>query len=129
MKKFVLAAICTFALVGFVLAEEFNASITSIDTKDGVTTVNYVKGKKKGEDGVKGSAVLAKDAKIVKGVFNKDDKKFTAGDAIEGGIKADVFKDISDKGLNARLTVADDGANKGKITQIMVTKKGKKGAQ
>jgi len=129
MKRFVLASVCVFALVGVVLAEEFNVTITGLETKDGKTTVSYLKKGKKGEDPTKGSAVLAEKAKVVKGMFNKDDKKFVAGDAIEGGIKSDTFKDVSaDKGVGARITIADDGADKGKITQIMVTGKGGKKA-
>ena len=34
--------------------------------------------------------------------------------------------DEKGKGVNARLTIADDGADKGKITQVMVTGGGKK---
>ena len=40
-----------------------------------------------------------------------------------------MFKNATDekgKGVNARLTIADDGADKGKITQVMVTGGGKK---
>ena len=76
--------------------------------------------------------VLATNAKVIKGMFNKDDQKFVAGDAIEGGIKADMFKNATDekgKGVNARLTIADDGADKGKITQVMVTGGKKKDAK
>jgi hypothetical protein len=126
MKKLVLAAVCTVALVGIAMADEFGALITGIETKDGTTTVTYIKGKKNDQEGTKGTAVLAKDAKVVKGTFNKDDKKFVVGDAIPGGIKADNFKDVSaDKAVNARLTIADEGDNKGKITQIMMVEKKK----
>ena len=123
MKKFVLAAVCTVALVGVAMADDFGALITGIDTKDGTTTVTYLKGKK--DEATKGTAVLAKDAKVVKGTKG-DDKKYVAGDAIAGGIKADMFKEVSaDKGVFARLTVADEGDNKGKITQIMIVEKKK----
>jgi len=127
MRKFVCAVVCTFALVGFVVAEEFPAFITGFETKDGKTTVNYIKGKKKGEEGTKASTVMAKDCKVVKGTYDKDNKKWVVGDAIEGGIKADMFKDVStEKGVNGVLTVADDGASKGQVTQILIGKKGKK---
>jgi len=132
MKRFVLASVCVFALVGFVLAEEFNVTITGVKTEGNTTTVTYLKKGKKGEEPTKGSAVLAEKAKVIKGMFNKDDQKFVAGDAIEGGIKADMFKNATDekgKGVNARLTIADDGADKGKITQVMVTGGKKKDAK
>jgi len=131
MKKFVLAGICTLSLVSFVLADQFGATITSIETKGGATTISFTKkGKMKGETGDKGTAVLASDAKVVKGKFDADAKKMVAGDAIEGGIKADMFKEISaDKGVGATITIADDGANKGKITEIIVGGGGKAGGK
>jgi hypothetical protein len=123
MKKFVLAALCTLGLVGFVMADEFTAVITGID-KDG--TVSFIKGKKKGEEGTKGTAMLAAKVKVAKGMFNKDDKKFTAGDDIENGVKNDMFvKATADAPVAARITIADDGADKGKITQILVVGKKK----
>ena len=132
MKRFVVASVCVFALVGVVLAEELQVTITGVKTDGNVTTISYVTKAKKGEEGKKGTAVLATNAKVIKGMFNKDDQKFVAGDAIEGGIKADMFKNATEekgKGVNARLTIADDGADKGKVTQVMVTGggKGKKG--
>ena len=59
MKKFVFAAICTFALAGFVLADEFGAVITKIDGN----TITYYKtkaaagGKKGGGGGKKGGGL------------------------------------------------------------------------
>src|SRR5438094_541576 len=100
MKKFVCAAFCTFALVGFVMADEFGALITKID-KD---TVTYYK-TKKGEGGKKGFGAQEKDgpelkAKIAKGVkvvqakFDADAGKLVAGDPLENGLENDFFKMI-----------------------------------
>jgi hypothetical protein len=55
-------------------------------------------------------------------MFNKENMKFEAGDAIDGGLKNEIFTKIdAEKGKRAQITV--DG---GKITEIMVfQKKGK----
>jgi hypothetical protein len=135
MKKFLCAAVCTFALVGFVMAEEFPALITKIDGN----TVTYYKtkvaeGKKfgKGEkDGPEMKATVADKAKIVKAKF--DAGEITAGDDWENGLKNDLFAKMDpEKGVNVTLTISDKGADKGKITQIMAfggggKKGGKKG--
>jgi len=121
MKKFVMAALCSFALVGFVIADEFTATLTKVTG----STVEGKKGKK-GEDAKEFKLDLAKNVKVAKGMFDMDTKKWSAGDAIEGGLKADAFTTIGEKGLQVRITTADDGADKGKVTQILVTGKGGK---
>jgi hypothetical protein len=124
MKKFVCAAFCTFALVGFVTADEFGALITKIDG----TTVTYYKTKVpegakfgKGEkDGPVQTATVTSKAKIVKAKFDKDAGKLVAGDDWENGLKNDTFAKIDpEAGLNVTLTIEDKGADKGKISQIM----------
>jgi hypothetical protein len=120
MKKFALAVLFTVGMVGFVVADEFTAEITKIDgTKVTYKKAMFVKGEKpKTDDKATTTEVSAKLA-VVKGKFDKDAGKVTDGDAIEGGLKADAFKDVSDdKGVFATITVADDGADKGKITKI-----------
>jgi hypothetical protein len=124
MKKFVFAAMATVALVGFAMAEEFTAVITKCDSDKGC--IEYKKGKK--DEAKEGKADLAKNCKIAKGTFNKDDKKFTAGDAIEKGLANEIFTK-AEKGVFARITIADDGADKGKVTQILVIQKKKAGGQ
>jgi len=134
MKKFAFAAICTVAAVGFVMADEFQAQITKVDGN----TITYYKGKggggggkggKKGGgftkegDAVKGTA--ADSIKVVGGKFDADTKKMMPGDPIEGGLKADMFKNASDDApVTVTLTIADDGKDKGKIVQIMKGGKG-----
>jgi hypothetical protein len=139
MKKFLFAAVCTFTLVGYVVADEFSAQITKVDGKN----VSYFKteaggkgggGKGGGKGGFGGGkrvgdeqkATAADSCKVSKGMFDMDTKSFKAGDPIEGGLNSDMFKNIdSEKGVNVTITIADSGADKGKITSI-VTKGGKK---
>ena len=126
MRKFVCAAIFTLVAVTFVAAEEISVRIFKCDADKGcIEYKKYVgKGKeKKLEDTVlKGD--LAKDAKIVFGKKDPDDKKKTIdGDAVEKGLKNDIFAD--EKGVAATLFTADDGGDKGKVTKIRVNAKKK----
>jgi hypothetical protein len=84
---------------------------------------------KKGGGGDPVTSEVAAKVKIAKGNYDMDTKKYSAGDDIKGALKADEFKDVSaDKGVTVRITTADDGPDKGKITQILITaKKNKKG--
>jgi hypothetical protein len=105
--------------IGLVAADEFGAQITKIDG-DKITFQKFKKGEKgkKGEkDGDEVTLPLAKDAKIVKGKFDKDAKKLVAGDTIEGGLKADNFK-IDEKKGGPFVFLTTDDDNK-KITQVM----------
>jgi hypothetical protein len=114
--------------VGFVLAEEFQAGITKIDG-DKVTIQKFKKGKKgvKGEaDGDPVTLTVAKDAKVVKGMFDKDKKAMVAGDALEGGLKHETFSKAStDAPVMVTITTDDD---KKTVTQILVAGKKKKAA-
>jgi hypothetical protein len=127
MKKFAIAAVFTFAFVGFVMAEEFTLSITSIDG----TTVKGKKGAKKGEGGEDVTLMTTPDCKVFKGKFDMDTKKMIAdGDADKDGLKSALIysmvdgdkKTIPEKGVNAFVTTNADG----KITQIIVGGKGGK---
>lgn len=124
MKKLVFAFVCTFAVVGFVMADEFGAVITKIDGNK-VTYYKTEKGGGKGGKGAKktGDAItsdVSAKLKVVKGKFDPDTKKFGPGDDIEGGLKNEAFSKIDpDTGVTVTITTADDGADKGKITQIM----------
>jgi len=121
MKKFALAAVCTLAMVGFVIAEEFTATITKVDG----SKVTYMKGKK-GEDKKEGSADVTADVKVLKGIPDMETKgKVNPGEAIDKGLKnPELLANISDKGVKAQITTNDAG----KITQILVFGK-KKGAE
>lgn len=112
MKKFVFAAVSTLVLVGFVTADEFIGAITKVEGNK----VYFSKGKK-GEDKKEGNAEATKDVKVMTGMFDKDagDFKSKAGEAVEGGLKNAMFKDIGEKGVFAQITTNDAG----KITQIL----------
>lgn len=113
MRKFGLCVVAVLAVgLGVAVAEEFNATITRVDG-DKLEVLKKKKGVKEGE---KATLTVAKDAKVVKGKLNKDTKKFEAGDAIEGGLKAELFTKIGEKGVGASITTDADG----KVTQIIV---------
>jgi hypothetical protein len=114
MKKFAFAATVLIVGVGFAMSEEFRAVITKVDGDK--VTFHKITGGGKGKKGEKGEAMtlpVAKDLKVVKGKFNAETKKLEAGDAITGGLKADVFS----KG-EANVRITTDADNK-TITQIM----------
>lgn len=135
MKKFAFAAVFTLAVVGYALAEEINVTITKVDADK--NTITYVKKAGGGGKGGKGgkkkqddqpapepvTASYAKTVKVNKGEVSKDDDGkmvYKAGDEIKSGLTDDTFTKIDEKGVNARITIADDGPDKGKITQILV---------
>lgn len=119
-RKLLCAAIALTVAVGLAIADEFTASITKVDGNK-ITVQKFKKGEqgKKGEkDGDPITLEAAKDVKVVKGKFNMETKKLEAGDAVEGGLKAEALTKASEeKGVFARITTDDD--NK-KVTQIMV---------
>jgi hypothetical protein len=112
--------------VGLVAAEEFGAMITKVDG-DNVTF--YKTQLKKGEKPQKGEAITltAKNAKVFQGKiqFNKEQKtiEIVPGDALEGGLKNEVFKLEGKASIVARITTADDNKS---ITRILVLKGGGK---
>jgi hypothetical protein len=119
MKKFAFAAICTFAMVGFVLADDIVCTIIKVDG----SKVTYVTGKK-GEDQKEATAEALPDVKVMKGSKMKGDAAYTVGDKIEKGLKDEVFAKVSkDMGQKAQITTDA----KGKITQILVIAGKKKG--
>jgi hypothetical protein len=120
MKKFAFAAVCVIAVVGFVIADEFPATITKVDG----SKITYNKGSKKNGDLKEGlMAEAAANVKVMKGA--KDDSGALKTEAVEKGLKDEMFANIGDKGVKATITTDD----KGKITQIVVTKGKKKGGQ
>jgi hypothetical protein len=122
IRKLACAVAVMVVAVGFVMADEFTATIHKVDGNK-ITYQKYKKGTKKGEAPTKdGEAVTvsAEGATVAKGTFNKDTKKVEKGDAIEGGVKAlaEMVTKSGEKGVTARITTSDD--NK-KATQILVT--------
>ncbi len=124
-KLFCSLVVMTIA-VGFVLADEFQATITKVDGSK-ITYQKYKKGKGKEKDGDPVTIEAAKDVKVLKGKFDKDAKKFVEGDAIEEGLKAEMFtKATEEKGVGARITTSDDNKT---VTKIVIAGgKGKKTA-
>jgi hypothetical protein len=125
MRKFVMAAVFTFAVIGIVLGDQQNGKL--YDVKDGKGRFEKSKGKGKFEDPV--DVKFAKDVVVKYATKKKMD--ITEGDAIEGGLTSDVVKGAtSEKSANVIIYIADedvkDGAKKGEITKVLVLK-GKKG--
>jgi hypothetical protein len=116
MKKFALAMVCTLAVVGFVIADEFNASITKVDGNK----ITYLKGKF-GEEKKEGTAEVAPNAKILNGMFDFETKSVKTGEPVKDGLKNELFTKIGDKGVFAQITTDD----KGKVTQIVAIPFGK----
>lgn len=117
IRKLASAMFVMTVAIGFVAADDFTATITKVDG-DKVTYQKYLKAKKgeeKKKDGDAVTATVTAAATIAKAKFSKEDKKFIAGDKLEGGLKADVFAKIGEKGITARITTEGE-----KITQILV---------
>ncbi|HYV34512.1 MAG TPA: hypothetical protein VE988_02340 [Gemmataceae bacterium] len=141
MKKFMFAAFGVLALVGFVVADEFNANITKVDGN----TVYYKKaGGKKGAPATEDKADVTSDVKILKGEaeFIPDPApakkgaakkgaakkgaakkggaggttEIKAGDPLPGGLKNDLFTKIDpdSKGIQSKIITNDAG----KIVEI-----------
>lgn len=129
IRKLFCSMIVMTIAIGFVAADEFVAVIVKVDG-DKVTYQKYMKFKKGEEKKKDGDAVtlpVAKDAKITKGKASFKDMKFSVepGDPIEGGLKADIFKNATEeKGVFAGITRSED---KKTITAIATVQFGKKG--
>ena len=129
MKKFAFALVCTVVLVGVVMAEEMTVGITKVDaTGNKITYKKYTgKGKDKKLEDPAMTTELSKTATIIKGKFDMDTKKMVDGDKIEGGLKSEMLSAAADdKAVTATITIADDGADKGKVTKIRINEKKKK---
>jgi hypothetical protein len=137
MKRFVLALVCSVALVGFVMAEELTVSIQKVDAKAGtITYVSFGKGFGKKKDDAPPpetkTGKVSKGAKIANGEFNFEDKSFKAGSDLAKGLENEAFTKGGEKGVFARITVADENkgdVKKGDVTQILVISFKKKDGQ
>jgi ABC-type transport system substrate-binding protein len=125
-EKFAGALVLLIVSVGLTAAEEFGAMITKVDG-DNVTFYKTVL--KPGEKPQKGEAVTlsAKNAKVYEGKiqFNKETKmiEIVPGDAIEDGLKNEVFKLVGKASIAVRITTSDDNKS---ITRILALKPGAK---
>jgi hypothetical protein len=127
IRKLTCAMFVMVVAIGVAVAEEYTATLTKVDGNK-ITVQKYKAGKKgmKGEkDGDPITITVAKDAKIANGK-GLGKGKFEAGDAIEGGLKAEVLtKATEDKGVAVHVTTDADNKN---VTQLLVVGK-KKAAQ
>lgn len=115
IRKLFCSMVVMVCAVGFVFAEDFRASISKVEGNK----VTFYKIEGKGKDAKKSEkaeTLTVKDgALIAKSKFDKDTKKFVAGDKIEGGLKSETFTKVGEKGVGALITTED-----GKISQILV---------
>jgi hypothetical protein len=112
LRKLACAAVITAIGLGVAMADEFRATIIKIEGGK----VTFKKGKK-GEESEATTLPVATNVKVTKGTFNQDTKKFEAGEALDKGLKNELFTKISEKGVRASITT--DADNK-KITAISV---------
>jgi len=116
MLRTLSCAVAALLVCGAVVlaAEPFGFLITEV--KDDTITGYKTKGKEKDEKTT--TFKVAKDAKITKGMFDKDKKMFVEGDPIEGGLKNEMFTKIDkEKGLRVRVTTEGEG-DKEMVTKI-----------
>jgi len=122
LRKLVCSMVVMVVAIGFVSAAEYTATITKID--GGKVTLQKYKKAKKGEkaekEGDEFTLPTAANAKVVYGEVKKG--MATPGDAIEGGLKAELFTKAGDKGVVARITTEGEGKDE-KVTQILIAKK------
>ena len=115
MKQYLLAAIASVMLVGFVVAEEFTLQITAI-AEDGSVTGKKIATGKGGKGGFgKAEEVtvkLAKDVKVHKGKFDAESKGFAAdGDDLKmSGLKAAVLQAQNGSVMVAGKNISDKDA-------------------
>jgi hypothetical protein len=118
LRKLVCAAVIVVIGFGVAVADEFRATITKIDG----SKVTFKKGKK-GEEGEAMTLPVTAKVKVTKGKFNPDTMKFEVGEALEKGLKNEMFTKIGENGLRATITTDADNKN---ITAISVAESKKK---
>jgi hypothetical protein len=122
LRKVIGAALVLVLSAGFVFADEIRAVITKVEGNK----VTFAPIEGKGKDAKKGpekTLPVSKDLKVVGMKRNPDTKKFEPGDAIEGGLKAKMFSEISEKGVGGMIVTDDDNKT---IKEIRVFQKKKK---
>src|SRR5438067_471696 len=102
LKKCLSAMVVMAIVVGITMADEVFGVITKVDG-DKITFAPF-KDKQKGEEK---TYTAASGVKVLKGKFNKETKKVEAGDAIDSGLKNEMFSNIGEKGVFAQI-VTDD---------------------
>jgi len=125
-------AVCAVAVmvisVGLVVAAEVRGVITKVSDDGKTITVGKFNRETKEVTDAK-EYTVSSSVKVVKGKFNKEEKKLEATDVeIKGGLTGDTFKNIGKRGIFATITTDDSG----NVTQIVVAQfrgKGKKKAE
>jgi hypothetical protein len=126
VNKLISSMVALVVLAGLATAEEFDAVVNdpargfakqkkaadkfsycriTLDSKGKVVSMIY-------KDGT-----VTKDTKVVMATFDEKKRKWTPGEAVEGGVGADIFK-AAGKVVRMRMVLADD---KTTIQQILVT--------
>jgi hypothetical protein len=109
VRRFIVAFVVMAFSVGILSAAEMIGVITKVDG----SKITFKEGKK-GDSGFEFGAAktytVAKDAKILKGGFKKDAEPTK----LEGGLSNDMFKNLPEKGLFARVVTND----KNEVTEI-----------
>jgi hypothetical protein len=121
LRKIVFGFVVLAFSVGVLSAAELTGIITKVDG----SKITFKEAKKgddgkfiKGEYGAEKTLTVAKDAKVMKGA-----KKGEEPTALAGGLTNDMFKNIPEKGVRARITT--DNSNT--VTEIVILGgKGKK---
>jgi hypothetical protein len=125
-NKFIVTVTATVVLAGFASATEVDAvvdDLTRLATKSAKSPEKFFFGRlwldSKGKVviQVNREGQVTKDTKVAMATFDEKKKKWLPGEAIEGGVGADIFKDRG-KVLRVRVTTGDDGKT---IEQILVT--------
>lgn len=126
-NKRIAAVIAMLVAVGFAAADEFDAVITDASrafTKQKKLPEKLVFGKltldSQGKviSTIYKEGLVTKATKVAMGAYDETKKKWTPGQAIEGGLDADIFKEAG-KVVQIRIALADD---KKTINQILVKK-------
>jgi hypothetical protein len=113
LRKLVGAMVVMSVCLGIALADEIMGTILKVDGNK----ITF-KSKDQGEK----TYTVADNVKVVKAKFDKDTKSVTPGDPIEGGLKAEMFSNLGEKGKKAQIVTSGD-----KVTEIRVMGgKGKK---
>jgi hypothetical protein len=120
LRKAVCAAAVLVFAFGVAAAEEINGRILKIE--DGKITVGSKYDKETKKFAEEKSYPVAKDVKVLSAKFNKEEKKFEAGDALQGGLKNERLQNIGERGI--RAVVVTNGA--GQVTEIRVLPQFKK---
>jgi hypothetical protein len=111
--------------VGLVMAAEIRGRITKIsDDGKTITVGKYNRDTKEVTDTKE--YTVSSTVKIVKGKFNKEEKKLEAtAEEIKNGLSNERFKNLGKGGVPVTITTDDSGT----VTQIVVAGRGKKKAQ